>query len=134
MSSLRKEGAVFSRQPNVVDAGGKRPFQIYPHIRLRARIREIFQTRFEYSYGATGEGRLASFILSIFERPSPIILSGEVRERLHTLAANASRQYIFELFAAVARIYQLRDGLWGGKVALFADNVAATAASTTGAA
>ena len=59
---------------------------------------------------------------------------GEAQEKLHSLDSSTSKIYIFELFAGVAAIYNLRDELWCRKVLLFVDNEAPCAALTKGAA
>ena len=60
----------------------------------------------------------------------PLFLYNETQEKLFSLATNTSKIPILELFAAVATIYRLRDGLWGRKVLLFVDIEAACSALT----
>ena len=61
-------------------------------------------------------------------------LAGRYQEKLHALAAATSKICILELFEAAATICRLRDEPWRRKLILSADEEAACAALTTGAA
>ena len=81
---------------------------------------------------ATGEGSLAS--VSFFPQSSsalPVLLKGSAGDELNALAASTNSIYIFELFAMVASVFQLREQLTGRRAILLVDNEAACAALTT---
>ena len=67
-------------------------------------------------------------------RPFPILLRGQADEEPCILAATTTTIYIFDLFAAVAAVFELRRGLKDGKVTLFLDDEAARAALARGSA
>ena len=82
---------------------------------------------------ATGEGALASICFPPqSDLALPILLKGSSSGELDALAVSANAIFIFELFAMVASVFQLRDHLTGKRVILFVDNEAACAALTTG--
>ena len=64
----------------------------------------------------------------------PMIFTPKADRALTGLAAWTYRIYVFELFAAVAIVFALRQQLAGKKIILFGDNEAACAALTSGAA
>ena len=55
----------------------------------------------------------------------PFLLKGSSSGELDALAASANAISIFELFAMVASVFQLREHLTGKRVILFVDNEAA---------
>ena len=82
---------------------------------------------------ATGEGNLASICFPPSADPAlPFLLKGSSSGELNALAASTNAIFIFELFAMVASVFQLRAHLTGKRVILFVDNEAACAALTTG--
>ena len=82
---------------------------------------------------ATGEGNLASICFPPQANQAlPFLLKGSSSGELDDLAASTNAIFIFELFAMVASVFQLRDHLTGKRVILFVDNEAACAALTTG--
>ena len=85
--------------------------------------------------GATGAGGLTSLSLpSTRGKPLPILLYAQAGDELHDMAPKSNAIYIFEFFAAIATVFQLRDELWGRNVILSLDDEAVCAATTTGAA
>ena len=64
-----------------------------------------------------GEGFASLAFFSFPERPAPILVFGEAQRKIRSLAANAIEICNFELFAAVATIYRLRDDPWVSSVA-----------------
>ena len=84
---------------------------------------------------ATGRAILASITFSPRSNSAlPILLKGTSDGELNALAASTNPIYIYELFATVASVLQLREQLTGKRAILFVDNEAACAALTTGAA
>ena len=82
---------------------------------------------------ATGEGALASICFPPQSDPAlPTLLKGSSSGELDTMAASTNAISIFELFATVASVFQLREQLTGKRAILFVDNEAACAALTTG--
>ena len=82
---------------------------------------------------STGGGVLA--ITTFFPRSNsaaPILPNRATDGELNALAASTNPIYIYELFATVASIFQLREQLTGKRAIVFADNEAACAALTTG--
>ena len=82
---------------------------------------------------ATGEGAMAGLV--IFPESSgriPMVFTPKADRALTGLAAWTNKIYVFELFAAVATGFALRQQLAGKKIILFVGNEAARAAPTSG--
>ena len=117
-------------------------------LRCRVRVNPAIMPRLVLSYqepeasepfrfysDATGDGKLASATFAPRSKSVlPGLLKGASEEEPNTLAASTNPMYIYELFAMVASVFQLREQLIGKRAILFADNEAACAALTTGAA
>ena len=64
---------------------------------------------------ATGAGRLASIgSFSREEGRRPVLQVVKGGQKLLASAATTKKIYIYELFAAIATVFRLRDRLWGG--------------------
>ena len=77
---------------------------------------------------ATGEGNMAGLV--IFPESSgkiPVVFTSKADRALTGLAAWTNKIYVFELFAAAATVFPLRQQLTGKKIVLFVDNEAACA-------
>ena len=84
---------------------------------------------------ATGEGDMAGLVISPGDSEgTPMIFTSKAYRALTGLAAWANKIYVFELFAAVATVFAIRQQLAGRKIIIFVDYEAACAALTTGAA
>ena len=59
-------------------------------------------------------------------------MAGQAEDRLRNLALTAKKIYIFELYAKIAMISELRGGLSCRKTILFVDDESASAALTEG--
>ena len=83
---------------------------------------------------ATGFGWLASLAcVSIPVRPVPILLRAQANRKLRNMAVASKKIYIFEIFAEIAAVCQLRDALWERTVILSTGNEVVRAALTKGA-
>ena len=79
-------------------------------------------------------GLASSASLSLPERPSLVLSHSRPRGRLRELSSATDKIYVFELYAAGATVFQLRDVLSGRAVFSFAGNEAACSALPKGAA
>ena len=83
--------------------------------------------------GFTGAGKLV--IISCFSRDGEHLLSllvAQAYQKPQGLAATSHEMYIFELFAAVGSVSQLRGRFWGRRKLIFVDNAASGAAFAEG--
>ena len=82
---------------------------------------------------ATGDGSLASLVFwPDFYDKLPSVFKSKADKMLQKLAETTNKIYIFELFAAAATVFRLREQLTNKRVILFVDNEAACAAMTSG--
>ena len=82
---------------------------------------------------AAGDGKLASIARSPQSSSSlPVLSEGSSGDELNALAASTNPIYIYELFAMVASVFQVREQLAGKRSILLLDNEAACAALTAG--
>ena len=84
---------------------------------------------------ATREGNLAS--ITLFPTGSsrkPLLFASQADAELRRLASSTNKIYIYELYAAVAKVFATKGALKGTKLILSVDNEAACAALTKGAA
>ena len=70
--------------------------------------------------------------LSKAQRPRPPLLAGQAEDQLRNSAATTIEIYIFELFAAVVTVFELREEINGKQTILFVDTEEVCAALTKG--
>ena len=138
-AALRPIYELISQGGGTLTASFKRCLQWWVRVQPAIMPRLILSFRepedaepFRIYSDATGEGALASICFPPqADFALPFLLKGSSSGELNALAATANAISIFELFAMVASVIQLRDYLTGKRVILIVDNEAACAALTT---